>query len=65
MPYKKMYLCLFNAITDALRELEKHHFHAAKIILQTAQKNTEEMYVDGVGAEKSGNKNVWTLNEIR
>lgn len=55
MLYKKMYLCLFNAVTDALRELEKHNIHTVKNILQTAQQRTEEMYVDGVQAEKSDN----------
>ena len=53
MPYKKMYFCLFNAITDALRELEKHHTLSAKLILQHAQRRTEEMYMDGVGTENT------------
>ncbi len=53
MPYKKMYFCLFNAITDALRELEKRHTLSAKLILQHAQQRTEEMYMDGVGTENT------------
>ena len=57
MPYKKMYLCLFNAITDALQELEKQNSSSAKNILQSAQQRTEEMYVDGMRTEESDNKN--------
>ena len=49
MPYKKMYLCLFNAVTDALRELEKHYILSAKLILQNAQQRTEETFMDGIG----------------
>ena len=56
MPYKKMRLCLFNAITDALRKVEKHNLPSAKNILQTAQQRTEEMYPDGVRTEKSDNE---------
>ena len=56
MPYKKMYLCLFNAITDALRELEENKPAAAKRILQAAQQMTEEMYVDGAGTEEPGGR---------
>ncbi len=44
-PYKKMYLCLFNAITDALQELEKRNVSSARKILQEAQRHTEEMYM--------------------
>ena len=54
MPYKKMYLCLFNAITDAIRELEKQNFLTAKSILQVAQQRTEEMYMEGVGKKTDG-----------
>lgn len=65
MPYKKMYLCLFNAITDALQELEKQNSSSAKNILQSAQQRTEEMYVDGMRTEESNNKIVWPFNEIK
>ena len=41
--YKKMYLILFNAITDALRQLPENH-RAARILKQ-AQQHTEEMYI--------------------
>lgn len=51
-----MRLCLFNAITDALRKVEKHNLPSAKNILQTAQQRTEEMYPDGVRTEKSDNE---------
>ena len=53
MPYKKMYFCLFNAITDALQELEKHHILSANLILQNAQQRTEEMYMDEVEPENT------------
>lgn len=41
--YKKMYLSLFNAITDAL-ELIDNDSQAAKILI-AAQQKTEEIYI--------------------
>ena len=54
-PYKKMYLCLFNAITDALQELEKRNASSARKILQEAQRHTEECIwaIDPPGAYPS------------
>ena len=42
-PYKKMYLCLFHAITDALELLPEKEKAAA--LLREAQKKAEEMYI--------------------
>ena len=44
--YKKMYLCLFNKITDALTELGKCNYGKAIEILQSGQTETEKMYID-------------------
>jgi len=40
--YKRMYLILFNAITDALRQLPEEHPAAA--MLRQAQQRTEDIY---------------------
>ena len=45
--YKKMYLFLFNAVTDALAELEHQNPGRAALVLQKAQADTEEMYIQG------------------
>ena len=44
--YKKMYLVLFNAITSALRQIDENDFLVAKEILVTAQKKTEEIFLE-------------------
>lgn len=44
--YEKMYLRLFNRITDALKELDKCNYGKAAEILRSGQKETEEMYMD-------------------
>ena len=43
--YKKMYLLLFNAITDALEQMEKQNYGTAKDLLITAQQKAEEIYM--------------------
>ena len=43
--YKKMYLLLFNAITDALEQMEKQNYSTAKDLLITAQQKAEEIYM--------------------
>ena len=43
--YKKMYAILFNAITDALNELDRAP-EEAKSMLIAAQQITEEMYIE-------------------
>ena len=47
MDYKKMYLSLFNSITDSLNALENLNFGQAADILKRAQSDCEEMYVEG------------------
>ncbi len=51
--YKKMYFCLFNAITDALGVLEKGNIWDAKRLLMEAQCAAEEMYISAENDEES------------
>ena len=44
--YKKMYLQLFNRVTDALTALERQDADRAANILYTAQKTCEQLYID-------------------
>lgn len=44
--YQKLYTTLFNAITDALEQIEHRDFAKAKQLLMQAQQETEEMYMD-------------------
>ena len=46
MEYRELYFGLFNAITDALEEMEKLNFGAAKEILKQAQIDAEEAYLE-------------------
>ena len=43
--YQKPYYIVFNAITDAVRELEKSNFGKAREILTQAQCDAEEAFV--------------------
>ena len=43
--YQKMYSTLFNAITDALAQIENQNYGDAKYILIAAQQKAEEMYI--------------------
>ena len=43
--YEKMYHLLFNAITDALEQIEQQNFGSAKDLLIAAQQKTEEVYI--------------------
>ena len=45
MDYQKMYTTLFNAITDALEQMESQNFGTAKETLITAQQEAEEIYM--------------------
>ena len=45
--FKKMYLVLFNRITDALEALEHGDRAQAMDILVRAQQDTEELYIEG------------------
>ncbi|MBO5645984.1 MAG: hypothetical protein J6S59_02585 [Clostridia bacterium] len=44
--YQKLYHILFNAITDAVEQLDEQHFAAAKALLIEAQQRTEEEYIN-------------------
>ena len=46
MDYQKAYIYLFNAMTDALEELEGKSVENAASILREAQCQTEEWYMD-------------------
>ena len=45
MDYQKMYTTLFDAITDALSQIETQNYGDAKEILISAQKKAEEIYI--------------------
>ena len=44
--YQKLYTLLFNAITDALEELEQLNVGSARERLMTAQQQAEELYLE-------------------
>ena len=44
--YQKLYTLLFNAITDALRQLEEQNIGLAKQTLIRAQQAAEKMYLE-------------------
>ena len=46
MDYKKMYFHLFNAMTDAIEEIQTGDVLTARNILIRAQQETEEMYME-------------------
>ena len=43
--YQKMYTTLFNAITDALEQMEKQNYGTAKDVLIAAQQQAEDIYI--------------------
>ena len=43
--YAKLYHLLFNAITDALEQMNAQNFGSAKETLVSAQQKAEEMYI--------------------
>ena len=45
MDYEKLYHLLFNAITDALEQMESQNFGTAKETLITAQQEAEALYM--------------------
>ena len=47
--FKRMYLVLFHGITDALRALERGDAAQARSILIRAQRDAEELYIEGTG----------------
>ena len=44
--YRKMYLLLFNAITDALEQLDAQNYGEARNTLIAAQQKAEEIYME-------------------
>ena len=46
MDYAEMYFHLFNAITDAIEEIDRDKPLAARRLLVTAQQTTEEYYMN-------------------
>ena len=45
--YQKMYLLLFNAITDSIESIEKLNIGSAKETLVQAQQDAEELFIQG------------------
>ena len=45
MNYEKLYHLLFNAITDALEQMEQQNYGTAKNLLITARQEAEEIYM--------------------
>ena len=43
--YQKMYITLFNAITDAIESLQQDNYGTAKEVLIQAQQDAEELYI--------------------
>ena len=43
--YRNMYARMFNAVTDALKELEKQNYGVARQLLMQAQIDCEEIYM--------------------
>lgn len=49
--YQNMYSVLFNAVSDALKELDKLNIGAAREYLKEAQFHTEEIYMSQDGGD--------------
>jgi len=45
MDYQKLYCLLFNAITNALEQIDLGKPETARIILMNAQQKSEEVYI--------------------
>ena len=45
MNYQKLYTLLFNAMTDAIEQLQKDNYGLAQDILVRAQQEAEELYL--------------------
>ena len=50
--YQKLYTLLFNAVTDAVAELDAMNVGRAKTLLISAQQQAEETYVETACAEE-------------
>lgn len=47
VPYQKMYITLFKAVTAALYMIEDNEIMKARALLIQAQRDTEELYIQG------------------
>ena len=47
MEYKALYLHLFNAVTDAIEEIDRGYPLVARDLLVKAQQEAEEQYIQG------------------
>lgn len=56
--YRKMYLRLFNAVTDALRNLDLGDCERAKQTLRDAQIRCEEIYVSEGDSRKESEEHL-------
>lgn len=54
--YEKMYYHLFNAVSDALAELERCNYGAAGELLKSAQCACEELFLQQSDAQESRNE---------
>ena len=52
MDYKKLYHLLFNAITDALEQLDAQNYGVVKETLISAQQKADEIYIDSAEQEE-------------
>lgn len=50
--YKKMYLLLFNRVSDAIEAIERGDAAQARLVLIRAQQDAEALYIEGKTAEK-------------
>ena len=44
--YQKMYTILFNAITDAIENIQQRNYGNAEELLVRAQQTTEDIYIE-------------------
>ena len=51
--YQKLYTSLFNAVTDAIEQLDQFQPGTARTILIRAQKTAEETYISSADEDES------------
>ncbi len=52
--YQKMYTIIFNAVSDALKEMDNLNYGLARTILESAQGETEDIYICWPERESEG-----------
>ena len=52
--FKRMYLLLFNRVTDAIEAIEHGNAAQARTVLIRAQQDAEALYIDGMTAVSYG-----------